>query len=169
MALCAARMKRRLSGSLDAGPAGAIPRQARFDRQPRESHVQAGWRRRTRRRRRIRSGRPNSGFRLARVTKHPCGAKRHPRSSVFSTPSESDATSIQSFLGVALGPPPGRPRHGPSRGLLFRRRLPDATVDRHSGSRQHGHQIVQPEFGDLCADQVGNTWLRHPRCLAASA
>jgi len=42
-------------------------------------------------------------IRLARITNHPCGAKRHPRSSVFSIPSPSDATSIQSFLDVAQG------------------------------------------------------------------
>ena len=55
----------------------------------------------------------NFASRLARIATHPCGAKRHPRSSVFSTHSASNATSIQPFLGVALTKRPwaGRPRY----------------------------------------------------------
>jgi hypothetical protein len=53
-------------------------------------------------RRRVPQFRPfNSGFGPARITTHPCGAKRHPRSSVFSIIGVCDAASIQLFLGVA--------------------------------------------------------------------
>jgi hypothetical protein len=47
-------------------------------------------------RRRVPKFRPfNAGFGPAGITTHPCGAKRHPRSSVLSIAGASHAASIQ--------------------------------------------------------------------------
>jgi hypothetical protein len=86
MARCAARMKRRFSGSRGAW-------QARRSK----AHEQTDGKR------------PAPVLSLACVTPHPCGAKRHPRSSVFPTPSPSGAKGADEVAAGVERIQPRRP------------------------------------------------------------
>jgi hypothetical protein len=61
----------------------------------------------------------NAESRLARIKTHPCGAKRHPRSSVFYIPR---IRSVRSFLGVAQGAVHPIPADRPASPVVSNRR-----------------------------------------------